>query len=227
MTQYIQALVWDMDGTLVDSATVVPDAYVVTVEKHGGGTWSREQVVSLYSSGPPLVMLGRMLGRPASAAVLADFHRQLRLHADDVKVYPGVLTLLRQLQSRLPLAVFTGSSLTAAQILLSAAGLRQFFDAIVGGDEVAKPKPEPDGIIEAARRLGVDVGRTVYIGDAPSDVEAARRSGARPLAAGWGHLYTPGRDEPAQVAMEPAEILNLVPLKVSRGTRLGYVSPPR
>ena len=97
----------------------------------------------------------------------------------------------------------------ACQILLEACDLAPFFQVILGADEVARPKPAPDGIEEACRRLGVGPGQAAYIGDAPYDLEAARRSAALAVAAGWGHMY---RSEiPADVVLQrPADLIDLI-----------------
>ena len=60
----LKALIWDMDGTLIDSGAVVPDAFIATVQAIIGRTYTREQVIDLYPVGPPALMLTRLLGRP-------------------------------------------------------------------------------------------------------------------------------------------------------------------
>jgi phosphoglycolate phosphatase-like HAD superfamily hydrolase len=105
--------------------------------------------------------------------------------------------------------VSTGASTDAAEILLGAAGLSRFFDVVVGGDEVALPKPAPDGIRLACERLGVRPRNAAYVGDADVDLEAARRAGAVAIAAGWGHLYRPGH-EADRVLRRPGELAMLL-----------------
>jgi HAD superfamily hydrolase (TIGR01509 family) len=182
-------LVWDMDGTLINSATVVPDSFIATVEALGGPAASRDEVVALYSLGQPAVMLAHMLGRRASQADIDLYHSELTQRASAAVAYPGVQEALSRLQGALPMAVFTGASRKAAEILLEATRLRPYFSVVIGGDQVTNPKPAPDGIIRASRELGLSPAVCAYIGDAPTDLEAARRSGARALAAGWGHLF--------------------------------------
>jgi phosphoglycolate phosphatase-like HAD superfamily hydrolase len=96
--------------------------------------------------------------------------------------------------------VFSGASVRACRILLGRADLLSFFSVIVGGDEVEIPKPAPDGIHLACERQRVTPSDAAYVGDAPNDLEAARRSGALAVAAAWGHEYRPG--EPAVTSFE-------------------------
>jgi phosphoglycolate phosphatase-like HAD superfamily hydrolase len=109
----------------------------------------------------------------------------------------------------LPMAVFTGASSQAAHLLLEETGLLDYFDVVVAGDQVDRQKPHPDGILRVCERLGVPAQGAAYVADAPIDLEAARRAGALPIAAGWGHLYRAGA--PARVVLlRPRELLGLL-----------------
>ncbi|WP_205687358.1 HAD family hydrolase [Cellulomonas endophytica] len=207
-------LVWDMDGTLLDSTAVVPDAFVATVRELGVEDVDRERVVAAYALGVPEVMLEHLVGRPLQAREVDRYYD--RLLGAAVTAYDGVLETLGALRERgLPVAVFTGASTRAARTLLASAGVEH--DVLVGGDDVAHPKPAPDGVLEAARRLGVDPADVVYVGDAPTDLRAARSAGAQGAAATWGHLYRP--DEPADVRLvRPQDALTLL---IGEGAALG------
>jgi HAD superfamily hydrolase (TIGR01509 family) len=208
-TDQLQALIWDMDGTLIDSGAVVPDAFIATVQAISGRTYTREQVIDLYPVGPPALMLTRLLGRPCTAADLVEYHGRLRATASTIRPYPEISGVLTMLHGRLPMAVFTGASREAAHMLLEATGLLEIFDAVVAGDQVDRQKPHPDGVLRACERLGVPAQAAAYVADAPIDLEAARRAGALPIAAGWGHLHQ--TNAPAgMVLLRPRELLGLL-----------------
>ncbi len=203
----IDAIVWDMDGTLVDSATIVPDAFLETLTDLGGPPATREEVVASYALGPPGPMLTGLLGRPATSADVEHYHRVLQRTAARVAVYPGVKDVLTVLEGQMPMAVFTGASHTAATLLLRAAAIDQHFTRVIGGDQVARVKPAPDGIIAAAESLSVPPGSIGYVGDSPNDMAAARAAGAVSIAAGWGHLFDPAA--PADyVLSHPRDLLD-------------------
>jgi HAD superfamily hydrolase (TIGR01509 family) len=205
----LQAVVWDMDGTLIDSSTVVPDAYIAAIRRLGGPTLTREAIVAAYSLGPPATMLAHLLGRASTDADVQEYLTGLCAGAAGARPYPGIETTLERLRGRVELGVFTGASHSSALILLEAAGLADRFGVVVGGDEVEQQKPAPDGVLLACKSLRVNPASAAYVGDSPSDLQAARSSGARAFAAGWGHLFSP--EEPADLVLDrPEELLDLL-----------------
>jgi HAD superfamily hydrolase (TIGR01549 family) len=205
----VTAIVFDMDGTLIDSGAAVPDSYIAVIGAAGGPHLQRDDVIQRYSVGPPRVLLSHFLGRQVTDDELDAYHAVLAEKAAGAAAYPGIPETLEELQRVVPLAVFSGASVRACEILLRTAGLHQFFRAIVGGDEVGQPKPQPDGIALACRRLGVVPDRVAYVGDAPVDLEAARRCPVLAVAAAWGHQYAP--EVPADVVAEhPKDLMGLV-----------------
>jgi HAD superfamily hydrolase (TIGR01509 family) len=195
-----------MDGTLVGSATVVPDAFIEVVTRLGSTPPDRDGVVALYDLGDPRMMLGSMLDREGTEQDADLYHEVLRGMTDEVRVHDGISDVLDELRRRgVPLAVFTGNSHQAAAILLEGTGLRDYFDVVVGGNEVARPKPAPDGVLRAAEDLGLVPERCLYVGDSPLDVGAAEAAGAVPVHAGWGHLYDDALGH--ATASSPADVL--------------------
>lgn len=208
-SRQLRAVIWDMDGTLIDSADVVPDAFIATVQARCGISYTREQIIDAYPLGPPPIMLTHLLRRPATTADLDDYHTRLQTMAHRARPYPGIAALLIVLRARLPMAVFTGASSRAARLLLEVTGLLDAFAVVVAGDEIPRQKPHPDGILRACEQLGVAVQATAYVCDAPIDLEAAQRAGALPVAAGWGHLYEKATPAPV-VLSRPADLLSLI-----------------
>lgn len=202
----VTQLVWDMDGTLLDSSDVVPDAFVAAVQELAGEDVDRRQVVAAYSLGVPETMLEHLLHRDLGPGEAEAYYR--RLLDAPVTPYPGIAEILSELRGAgHVIAVFTGASERAARTLLSSAGIE--VDVLVGGDRIGRPKPAPDGLLLAARVLQREPVDLAYIGDAPTDLQAAKASGALSVAATWGHLYDSA--EPADVTLkEPREARKLL-----------------
>lgn len=188
----LAAVVFDLDGTLIDSAAAVPAAYVAAVRELGGPVVTPEEVVAAYSVGPPVQLLGSLLGRPCGAPEIAVYLRHLTARRGDVRPYPGIADAVARLAARVGIAVFTGASRAAARLLLDAAGLASQFRVVVGGDEVRGAKPDPSGLTLACARLGIAPAAAAYVGDAPNDARCAHAAGALAVAAGWGHQHVDG-----------------------------------
>src|SRR5947208_2755730 len=187
----LQAVVFDMDGTLIDSSWVVPAAFIATIQELGGPTLDRDEVIASYVIGTPAAIMEHVLGRPIEPSEIDGYHARLRAEADrrGVPPYPGIVEALEALARSVAVGVFTNADLGNLDVLLGAAGLQDRFAAVVGADEVAPNfKPAPDGLLLACERLGVTAASTAYVGASPQDGETARRAGALAVAARWGQL---------------------------------------
>jgi HAD superfamily hydrolase (TIGR01509 family) len=195
-----------MDGTLLDSSSVVTAAFASAVGELGGPVPDAAQVIAAYPLGPPEVIMAHLARRAVSAEDMDAYYR--KLENVEVEPYPGISETLAALRGRgHAVAVFTGASRRGASMLLTAAGLA--VDVLIGGDQVARPKPAADGLLLAAERLGVDVSDLVYVGDSPADMRAARAAGSHGAAAAWGHMHDPA--EPADSILQaPGQVLELL-----------------
>jgi HAD superfamily hydrolase (TIGR01549 family) len=106
--------------------------------------------------------------------------------ASSTRLFDGVSELLKQLNdSEIPLGMVTGRHSRDLHIMLEAHSLQSHFKIMVSDDQVSLPKPNPEGIFKAAKHLGILPKNTLYIGDSPSDVEAAHNAGATAIAVVW------------------------------------------
>lgn len=202
----VEELVWDMDGTLLDTTAVVPAALARAVRALGGPDVDAHDIVAAYWRGTPEVIMEHLVGRPLMPAETEVYYRELE--GAEVVPYSGVVDVFAALRAQgRALAVFTGASSRAAGMLLRSAGLH--VDVLIGGDHVARPKPAPDGILLAAKELGIDPVDLAYVGDSPLDLRAAVAAGSRGAAAAWGHLYDQAERADA-VLSGPLQALDLL-----------------
>lgn len=218
----LRAVIFDMDGTLVDSLESIPVAYIATVEDLTGRTCTVEEVVANYSVGPGEAMLTVLLGRRCEQTDLALYHDHLRRNISLVRTYPSVEASLSTLAATLKVGVFTGAGRGAAELLLAHAGFQKYFGLVVTGDDILRPKPAPDGILAACEGLGVSPQEAAYVGDAPNDMQAATAAGVLAVLAGWGHQYE--LSIPADLVIaDPSGLVHLLLAEIP----LGAKSPSR
>jgi HAD superfamily hydrolase (TIGR01509 family) len=201
--------VFDVDGTLADTMTRAPEAYAATIRALGGPDLSPADIVADWNIGSTAVVLAHFLGRPVLAADLECFYRILAAAVASVRLFPGVVEMLDTLDGAgYRLGVFTGATRRTTALTLVAVGLDGRFQTTVCGDDVDKPKPAPDGLRLACRRLGVDTAETAYVGDAEVDLRCAEAAGAMAIHAGWAG--STGAGASAWVARRPSDVPDLL-----------------
>ena len=206
----VKAVVFDLDGTLLDTMISVPLAYVETIRDLGGPDITPQQLIAAWSLGPTPVVLEHFLGRAATRNDLECFDDHVATAAKSAQPFPGVPELLQALrQDGHLLAVFTSATHRLASLMLAGTGLTEHFAAVVTGDQVANPKPAPDGLLDTCRLLHVPASAAAYVGDAATDLHCARAAGAVPIHARWSpHTDTaPGFPH---VAHHPGDLITLI-----------------
>ncbi len=184
------ALLFDLDGTLVDSGDDLTAAVNHVLGQDGLPTVGREQVLQMLGDGAP-VLVERAYAhhgatRPADA--LTRFRAHYRAHClDATRPYPGILELLRRLAPERTVAVATNKPTAFARQIVDGLGLTPHVDLVVGPETAGKPKPAPDMLSAALETLGREPAEAVMVGDSPSDVEAGRRAGTATIAVLWGY----------------------------------------
>jgi HAD superfamily hydrolase (TIGR01549 family) len=204
------AVVFDLDGTLVDTMTSAPQAYTDTIRSLGGPAVSPSEVVAVWHIGATEVVLEHFLGRPVSPRDTERFHRFFDAVVATVEPFPGVVDMLDALsRSGHRLGVLTTATRRAATTMLTAADLAGYFPVLVGGDEVSRPKPAPDGLELTCRRLGTGATDTVYVGDTAVDLQCAEAANASGIHAAWGSAN--GIEPmPERIARRPRDVVELV-----------------
>lgn len=170
------ALLFDLDGTLVDSARDIAGALSILSERRGGPTVTAELVRPLVSLGAS-TLVARALGPGAGDAEsdLAEFRTVLAaLPTDPAALYDGVPALLALYAERqYPMAIVTNKPERLARLLLEQHGLTEYFGAVVGGDTLSVAKPDPAPLHHALELLD-HTGAAVMIGDSDVDARAAQ-----------------------------------------------------
>ena len=181
----IEAVVFDMDGVLVESEEVWDAVRERYVREQGGRYDAETQRAMMGMSSPEWSrFLHERAGVPDTPDEIAAevVRRMLAAYRSHLPLIPGAAAAVERLAARWPLAVASSSNRPLIDAVLEIAGLRRFFAATVSSEEVARGKPAPDVYLEAARRLGVDPARCAAVEDSHNGIRSASAAGMRVLA---------------------------------------------
>jgi phosphoglycolate phosphatase len=190
----VQAVLFDLDGTLLDTAPDLVDAANTALGEAGYPPLPLAALRPHVSAGAGAILgaaLARHGGDPARtdellSAMLDAYRANI---ARRTCLFPGMDAVLEALETRgLPWGVVTNKPAWLTDPLLAALNLGERAACAVSGDTVAEKKPHPLPMLEAARRVNRDAAACVYVGDAGRDMEAGRRAGMRTLGALYGYL---------------------------------------
>jgi HAD superfamily hydrolase (TIGR01509 family) len=181
----IAAVIFDLDGVIVDSEQVWDDVRELYVRENGGTytgaatrdmmgmsspEWSRYMAETLGVPGTP---------EEINAAIVA---RMLERYGEAPPLIPGAVEAVRRCARRWPLAVASSSNPELIEVVLDTAGLHDVIPIVVSSQEVARGKPAPDVYLEAARRLDAEPRRCAAVEDSHNGIRSAKAAGMRVVA---------------------------------------------
>ncbi len=193
-----RTLVFDLDGTLVDSVPDLADAARRLLARRGLAPVSDAEVTAMVGDGAA-VLVRRILahrGAVPDDAAQDEFLADYTAHATDRTLpYPGVADGLARLRDAgWRLAVCTNKPALPARHLLAGLGLLDLFAAVTGGDSFAMRKPNPEHVRRTLALAGGEPGRAAMVGDSAHDIAAGHGAGLRTIHAAWGYGTAEGAD---------------------------------
>ena len=196
----IDAIVFDMDGVLIQSEEVWDEVRETFVRERGG---RYDAEIQRAMMGMSSTEWSRYLHETAAVpdepeAINAEVvSRMLASYRDHLPLIDGAVDTVRRLAARYPLGLASSSNRQLIDAALEITGLTSFFTATVSSEEVAHGKPAPDVYLEAARRLGVDPTHCVAVEDSHGGIRSAKAAGMRVIAFP-NPSYPPDEDALAQ-----------------------------
>lgn len=194
-----RAVLFDLDGTLVDSAPDIAAAADRALVECGVAARGIERVIGYIGGGAEKLIHRCLTDRldgvaepalfaAASAAFFRHYAAGLTTHT---RPYPGVIDTLETLRARgYLLGCVTNKPGRFTAPLLAALDLARYFEVTVAGDTLAVKKPDPAPLLHAANALGTNIAQTTMIGDSMADLNAARAAGMRVLCVSYGYSPT-------------------------------------
>jgi len=220
MSRQFQAVLFDLDGTLIDSAPDLAGAANELREAHGlpalpyecfrpmVGSGARGMIAVAFDVGPH---------HESFVGLRDDFLRLYELRmTKQTRVFDAVVPVLEALEKQQrKWGIVTNKAARFTDPLVRSLGLHPRAATVIAGDTTPHSKPHPAPLLEAARRVGLAPSQCIYVGDDLRDVQAGQAAGMATVVAGWGYL---GVDEPIEswgaeyIVRNPADLLNLLGL---------------
>jgi phosphoglycolate phosphatase len=201
----VRLLVFDLDGTLIDSKDDLVHSVNAVRVRLGLPALPEETVASFVGRGV-VVLMRRALGEGASEAEVTQavefFLEYYRDHMlDHTVAYPGVREALEGLKPR-SMAVLTNKPVKFSQAILAGLGLSPYFMQVYGGNSFAQKKPDPVGILELMRETNVEAERTMMVGDSDTDVLTGRNAGVWTCGVTYGLAPETLKTSPPDVLLD-------------------------
>jgi HAD superfamily hydrolase (TIGR01509 family) len=209
----IQAVIFDLDGLLLDSESAWDGGRKALVAEHGLEWPDGATEAMLGMSAPEWSRYVReTLGVPLEPAVISDrvVAHVLERYSERLPYLPGAQAAVARLAARWPLGLASSSNKEVIDRVMATSGWRDVFRTWVSSEEVGRGKPAPDVFLEAARRLGVDPGEAAGIEDSHNGILAACAAGLRVVAVP-NHEFPPAPEALAQADVVLGSLDELVP----------------
>ncbi len=186
MLKTLQAILFDVDGTLLDTREFVYQAFEHTFQQYNLPAISRDSLATLI--GGSLESIYECLVPALNYHVLSDTHRSFQeTHLHLSVLFPHVETTLAALHGQgIRLAAVTTRSKRTSLQTLENAGIARFFEVVVSGEDVTKLKPDPEPLLCALNKLCIAPNQAVMVGDTATDVLAGKSAGTRTIAVTYG-----------------------------------------
>lgn len=208
----IKGVIFDLDGTLIDSHPLTTYAFKKILKKWGNVELTDEEIY--LSFGPPeKVIFRRYVGDKNLEKCYQDYVKIFEENSIVIKVFEGIKEVLSELvKMKIPLGVFTGRGRELSLRLLQLKELSQFIKELVSSEDVPNPKPSPDGVEEICRRIGVKPSLCLHVGDSFMDIISGKMAGAITAGALWGtrNLEKLLKEEPCFILQTPEDILRII-----------------
>jgi len=204
-------VLFDLDGTVVDTGAIILASMRHAVESVLGGEYTDAQLMAAVG-GPGLEAQMHALD-PARAEELVRVYRAHNepLH-ETIAIFAGMDVVLDELRDRgHRLGIVTAKRRATVDLAFDRIPIEHLFETVVGGDETTEHKPSPAPLLLALERLGAGPEDAAYVGDSPFDMQAAKAAGLRAIGVSWGGIHGADKLSDADVVIHHArELLDLV-----------------
>ncbi len=204
-------VIFDLDGTLVDSLSITFQEFRKTIIKFSGKEYKDDEILSLF--GPSEVQIfEKLFGKDKALEAYRDYKRNFIGRIGSIKVFSGIEELLNELKGRgVKIDLFTGRGKELTVEILERTKIVDYFNFILSSEEVKRPKPYPDGILKLIDLSKSKKEKTIYIGDSIADVKCGISSGVSTGVALWsGRKINFDGYKPTFLFKKPEMVLDII-----------------
>ncbi|SES33102.1 HAD family hydrolase [Salisediminibacterium halotolerans] len=181
----MKAIIFDFDGTLADTLPMLFVTFRDVFKTYDGVDYTDEEIKQMF--GPPEtgVIMNNLKSIERKKAVAYFYQRYDDLHDDYLAVDHAVNAMLTRLSEHASLGIMTGKARRSLDISLQRLNMEGIFSTFICGDDIEKPKPDPEGVLKAMEELGASADETIFTGDSDADVTAGLKAGVTTVGAQW------------------------------------------
>jgi pyrophosphatase PpaX len=206
-------VLFDFDGTVIDSGAIIL-ASMRHAAKEVLGAEPPDELLMAAVGGPGLEAQMHALAPDRVEELVSVYRAHNEPLHDELVCCTGMEDVLVQLKEEgRRLGIVTAKRRATVDLAFNVLPLRHLFDTIVGGDETARHKPDPEPLLLAAERLDVEPGTCVYVGDSPFDIRAAKAAGMHAVAVTWGGIHDRAKldaEQPDAIVETAGELYGLL-----------------
>ncbi|MED3823001.1 HAD family hydrolase [Priestia flexa] len=203
----MKAIIFDFDGTLADTLPICYYAFRCVFKEFDQKNLSPEEIKLMFGPSETGIIRENLFNINKEQAIEMYYKKYFENHSQLVKQNKDIDKLIKHLKNKgIKLGIVTGKARRSLDISLEALQMESFFDVIITGDDVKKPKPNPEGVIKALSVLDVQNDEAVFIGDSDADIHAGVQANVYTAGVRWLCNY-----RTLEFTTQPNRIFNNVP----------------
>ena len=182
----MKAIVFDFDGTLANTLPICFYAFQTVFNEFDKRELTTNEIKEMFGPSEIGIIMNNCSSPNKEDAIEYFYKTYSEVHKSLVIDNPEILELLKSLkEAEIKLGIFTGKAKRSLDISLKALGMEGLFDVIITGDDVIKPKPDPEGLLKALSLLKVESSEAIYIGDSDADIIAGLQANVYTIGVQW------------------------------------------
>lgn len=202
----MQAVIFDFDGTLANTLPICYYAFQNVFKVYDNKELSSEEIKAMFGPSETGIIKENLINLNKKEAIELYYEKYLENHSNLVEHNVEIDEMLSHIRDNgIKLGIVTGKARRSLEISLKALQMDNYFDVIITGDDVIKPKPHPEGVIKALSLLGVENNEAVFIGDSDADIQAGKEANVHTVGVQWLPDY-----QTVEFKVEPDSFFNSV-----------------